>query len=161
VAGTTLRLFARHNEYSRFRVELGFPARMDSQLGVTFLKSSFEIRPNQSVRDKIDAITAPYRRQSQQLYKRSRKDADEQVPHDEAAKQIKRRPPFLRKPETKIERRTPTATDKPRTRTTNESERTRTPREKAQKTLADMARFEAKQLGPHAPFYEPSLEGRK
>jgi Histidine kinase-, DNA gyrase B-, and HSP90-like ATPase len=163
IAATTLRLFGRHAEYSRFRAELSFPARMDAQLGVTFLKSSFEIRPTQSVRDKIDAVCRPYLRQSQQLYKRSRKDADEQVPHDEAAKQIKAKAPFLRKPEAEIEKREPRGehTDQRPSPDGDKPRSTRTPRERAQKALADQARFEAKQMGPYAPFYEGYLEGRR
>ena len=66
VAGSTLRLFTRHNEYSRFRVELTFPATLDAQMGVTFLKSSSDIKPAQGLKDKIREVTAPYRRQSLQ-----------------------------------------------------------------------------------------------
>jgi hypothetical protein len=161
VAGTTLGLFGRHAEFSRFRCELSFPARMDSQLGVTFLKSSFTVRPTQGTRDKIEAVTAPFRRQSRRLYKASRPEADEQVPHDEAAKQIKAKSPFLRKPEAEIEKRGPREPREPREPSPDGKEPTpRTPRE-VQKALADQARFEARQAGPYAPFYEGSLEGRK
>lgn len=163
IAASTLRLFGRHAEYSRFRAELSFPAKMDAQLGVTFLKSSFEIRPSQGVRDKIEAVCKPYLRQSQQLYKRSRKDADEQVPHEEAAKQIKAKAPFLRKPDAEIEkreRRNEPTEGRP-SPDGKEPQKTRTPRERAQKALADHARFEAKQMGPYAPFYEGYLEGRR
>jgi hypothetical protein len=163
VSGTTLGLFGRHAEFSRFRCELSFPARMDSQLGVTFLKSSFTVRPTQSIRDKIEAVTAPFRRQSRRLYKASRPEADEQVPHDEAAKQIKAKSPFLRKPEAEIEKRGPRAPKGPQESTDEGKEptRTRSPREQVQKALANQARFEARHAGPYAPFYEGSLEGRK
>jgi hypothetical protein len=160
VPATTLRLFARHNEYSRFRAEISLPARLDAHVGVTFLKSSADVKPSQALRDKIRDVTNPYRRQSQQLYRRSRKDAEEQVPHDEAAKHIKTRSPFLRKPAATIEKREKRG-EQGASRKRGEPESGRTPRERAQRSLADQARFEAKQAGPHAPFYEGHLEGRR
>lgn len=162
VPATTLRLFARHNEISRFRAEISLPARLDEHVGVTFLKSSAEVKPSQALRDKIRDISNPYRRQSQQMQRRSRKDADEQVPHDEAAKHIKSRSPFLRKPPAVIEKRERRDGPSPATpRKREEPENGRTPRERAQRSLADQVRFEAKSAGPHAPFYEGYLEGRR
>ena len=162
VPATTLRLFARHNEYSRFRAEISLPAKLDAHVGVTFLKSSHDVKPSQALRDKIRDITNPYRRQSLQLYRRSRKEADEQVPHDEAAKHIKTRSPFLRKPPAVIEKRERRDGQPPAApRKREEPEAGRTPRERAQRALADQARFEAKDAGPHAPFYEGYVEGRR
>ena len=161
VGGTTLRTFTHHNEFARFRAEVNLPAALDSQLGVSFLKSAFELKPAQALRDKLDQIVAPYRRQSRKLYLASRKDASEQVPHDEAAKQIKQRSPFLRKPEAEIERRGPRKSSQDGKRKQPSTGQTRAPRARAQKALADEAVFEAKRLGPTAPFYDGTLIGRK
>jgi hypothetical protein len=163
VAGATLGMFGRHAEFSRFRCELSFPAKMDSQLGVTFLKSAFSVSPTQGVRDKIEAVTAPFRRQSRTLYKASKPESDEKIPHEEAAKQIKAKSPFLRKPEAEIEKREPREKTDEREPTddTKEPTRTRSPREQVQKSLADQASFEARHAGPYAPFYEGSLDGRR
>jgi Histidine kinase-, DNA gyrase B-, and HSP90-like ATPase len=162
VGGTTLRTYTRHNEFSRFRVEINVPAVLDSQLGVSFLKSVFELKPAQGLRDKLDQVVGPYRRQSRKLYLQSRKDAPENVPHEEAAKQIKSRSPFLRKPEAEIERRGPRKpTDDGSKPESKPPERTRSPRARAQKSLADQATFDAKRLGATAPFYEGTLIGRK
>jgi Histidine kinase-, DNA gyrase B-, and HSP90-like ATPase len=161
VAHTTLRQFTQHAEFARFRCEVTVPATMDPQLGVTFLKSSLEVKPTQGLSHKIEQLTAPYRRQSRKLYLKSRKDAPEQVPHDEAAKQIKSRSPFLRKPKAEIEKRGPRKKSSSNSKQTKESERTRSPRDRAQKALADEATFEAKALGPTAPFYEGTLIGRR
>lgn len=165
-AGETFRLFARHNERSRFRCELSIPARLDAHLGVTFLKSTgVGVRLSQALRDKIKEVTNPYRRQSESFNKKSRPNAEETVPHDGAAKQIKKRSSFLRKPETEIEKREPSdkkddKDNKSDTDTTN-NERTRTPNDSIQRALADQALFQAKQMGPYAPFYEASLDGKK
>lgn len=161
VAGSTLRTFTRHNEFSRFRAEVNLPAELDAQIGVSFLKSAFELKPTQALKDKLDQVVSPYRRQSRKLYLKSRKDADEQVPHDEAARLIKSRSPFLRKPPAEIEKRSPQTKrdDKPASK--KEADTTRTPGKRAQRSLADEAVFDAKQLGLTAPFYEGTLIGRK
>jgi hypothetical protein len=136
------------------------PASMDTQLGVTFLKSSVDIKPTQGLRDKIEQLTAPYRRQSRKMKLKSRKDAPEQVPHDEAAKQIKSRSPFLRKPKAEIEKRGPRKKADGKDKKDNKSEKSRSPRDRTQNALADQATFEAKALGATAPFYEGALIGR-
>jgi hypothetical protein len=162
VAAATLRTYTQHAEFSRFRAEINVPAALDSQMGVSFLKSVFELKPTQGLRDKLDQVVAPYRRQSRNLYLKSRKDAPEGVPHEEAAKQIKSRSPFLRKPEAEIEKRGPRKPShdgaKPKA---DGPERSRSPRARAQRALADQAVFEAKRLGTTAPFYEGTLIGRK
>jgi hypothetical protein len=161
VAPTTLRLFTQHAEFARFRCELTFPGTMDSQLGVTFLKSSADVKPTQGLKHKIEQLTAPYRRQSRKLHLKSRTDAPEEVPHDEAAKTIKSRSPFLRKPDAEKEKRGPKTKKGPNEREPKEPTRIRTPREKSQKALADEAVFEAKALGATYPFYEGTLIGTK
>lgn len=162
VAGKTLGLFTRHNELSRFRCEVNFPAALDAQIGVSFLKSSADVKLSQGVRDKVDQVVAPYRRQSARLYGKSHKRADEQVPHEEASKLIKSRAPFLRRPQADIEKRGPrTDKGKPRSPKDQDSDRTQSPRERGQRALAELAVFEAKHLGVTAPFYEGSLDGRK
>lgn len=161
VAGTTFRLFARHNQRSRFRCELSFSGRLDSQVGVTFLKSTAEVKLSQALRDKVKEVTNPYRRQSESLYRKSSPTADEQVPHEEAASQVKRRSAFLRKPETEIEKREPSDGKTKPTEDGRKPDGTRTPREEVQRALANQATFEAKNLGPYAPFYEASLENRR
>ncbi len=160
VPHTTLRQFAQHAEFARFRCEITMPAAMDTQLGVKFLKSSVDLKLTQGLAHKIEQLTAPYRRQSRKLYLKSRKDAPEQVPHDEAAKQIKSRSPFLRKPKAEIEKRAPRKKASKK-RGTKEPQRVRTPRERGQNSLADEAIFDAKALGATAPFYEGTLIGRR
>ena len=160
VAHTTLRQFTQHAEFARFRCEITMPATMDSQLGVTFLKSSVDVKPTQGLNHKIDQLTAPYRRQSRKMHLKSRKDAPEQVPHDEAAKQIKSRSPFLRKPKAEIEKRGPRKTAENSQKNSKDAKQTRSPRDRTQNALADQATFEAKALGATAPFYEGALIGR-
>jgi Histidine kinase-, DNA gyrase B-, and HSP90-like ATPase len=142
VAHTTLRQFTQHAEFARFRCEITVPASMDSQLGVTFLKSSLDVKPTQGLNHK------------------SRKDAPEQVPHDEAAKQIKSRSPFLRKPKAEIEKRGPRKKPNAKEKKAKDPQQPRSPRDRTQNALADQASFEAKALGPTAPFYEGTLIGR-
>jgi hypothetical protein len=160
VAHTTLRQFTQHAEFARFRCEVTVPASMDSQLGVTFLKSSVDVKPTQGLSHKIEQLTAPYRRQSRKMHLKSRKDAPEQVPHDEAAKQIKSRSPFLRKPKAEIEKRGPRKKPDAKDKKATEPQRPRSPRDRTQNALADQATFEAKALGATAPFYEGTLIGR-
>jgi hypothetical protein len=160
VPHTTLNLYRRHNEVSRFRAELSFPGTLDDQLGVTFLKSAVALNPSQGLKDKIKEVSSPYRRQSQERVRKSRKDAKVQVPHDEAAKQIKGKAPLLRTPKAvdgdsngsdrkspkgKKEKKNPSA-DGPKT---------------IRQRLANEARFEAKELGDYDPFFEPRLDGKQ
>jgi hypothetical protein len=162
VAHTTLGLYTRHSHFSRFRGELLFPATMDRDLGVTFLKTAWDIKPTKSLSDKLEQIVRPYLRQAMRYYNKSLSGTKEQVPHDEAAKVIKQRSPFLRKPETQIEaRRSPQETGR-RNGSTDESRRTRTPQDpRTQRALADIASFEVKDLGLTAPFFDAYLDGRK
>jgi hypothetical protein len=159
VPHTTLTLYKRHNEFSRFRAELAFPGLLDDQLGVTFLKSAVALNPSQALKDKIKEVSAPYRRQSQQRYKRSRKDASVQVPHEEAAKQIKSKAPLLRSPETDGESSSEAKGSSGKKRKQNGKA---TDSGKAiRQRLATEARFEAKDLGDYDPFFEPSLDGKQ
>jgi hypothetical protein len=158
----TFNIFARHNALSRFRGELLFPATLDTELGVTFLKSSWELKPSQSLRDKIDQIVTPYMRQSRKMYYKSLPASSEEIPHDEAAKVITQRAPFLRKPKTLIERRAPKTEPHDGEKRSDPGDRIRTPqRPRTQPALAETARFEARDLGPTAPIYEADLIGRK
>lgn len=160
VPHTTLGLYRRHNEVSRFRAELAFPGSLDEQLGVTFLKSAVALNPSQALKDKIKEVSSPYRRQSQDRAKKSRKDAEIQVPHEEAAKQIKSKAPLLRAPEANDSAQPDEATksgggtgSKPRPTGSGDGKT-------ARQRLATEARFEAKELGDHDPFFEPSLDGK-
>lgn len=162
VHATTLDMYTRHPEFNRFRAELLFPATMDEDLGVSFLKSAWDIKPSQSLKDKLVQELMPYVRQSRKLYKKTEKVMDDAIPHEEAAYVIKQRSPFLRKPKSEIEKRqssspTPTALV-PKPTDTGQS---RSPREKVQSAIADMVEFRARSQGPTAPFYEASLAGRK
>ncbi|MDQ4144700.1 MAG: ATP-binding protein [Actinomycetota bacterium] len=163
VPHTSLGLYKRHNELSRFRVEVSFPGSMDEQLGVTFLKSAVDLNPSQALKDKIKEVVFPYRRQSQDRYRKSKKDADIQVPHDEAAKHIRGKAPLLRTPEAETDGGGPD--DKGRN-----GEKPGVPSEDGKpggqaptlrQRLATEAIFQAKDLGDYAPFYEPGLDGKK
>lgn len=161
VGGQTLGIYKRHNELIRFRAELRFSGAFDEQLGVTFLKSAVELHPTQALKDKIDSIVYPYRRQSQARSKASKKDADIKVPHDEASKTIKSKAPLLRTPESDAP---PAATQPPKDGQGSKDSKDgvgdtteRTPRP-TRPTLATEARFEAKDGSEHDPFFEPSLD---
>lgn len=162
VPHTTLGLYKRHNELARFRAELSFPGSMDEQLGVTFLKSAVALHPSQALRDKIKEVAFPYRRQSQSRYKKSKKDADIQVPHDEAAKHIKSKSQLLRTPEAETTNggdpgQPGSEVEKGGKKDGKPSESTPNLRQR----LATEVTFEAKDLGEYDPFYEPSLDGKK
>lgn len=163
VAGTTFGMWARHNKLNRFRGELLFPATMDEDLGVSFLKSAWDIKPSQSLEDKLKQFVLPYSRQVEKRYRTSSKNAQEQVPHEEAAKVIKQRAPFLRKPKSIKERRR--SRDEGQTKGGSEKNTTRTNRKptepRTQSALADIASFRVAEGDFHAPFYEAELEGRK
>jgi hypothetical protein len=157
----TFGIFARHNALSRFRGELLFPASIDVDLGVTFLKSSWELKPSQSLRDKVEQIVSPYQRQARRLYYKSLPTSSEEIPHDEAAKLITQRAPFLRKP--KAARTSRTLAIRPDSvRRQKPDGQTPPPQSlKPQTSLAEIARFEARDLGSTAPIYEADLVGRR
>jgi len=163
VEGTSFRLFARHNELARFRCELLFPASMDSDLGVTFLKSAWEVHLTQSLRDKVEQISRPYIRQARNLYKKTLKHTDDSVQHDEAAKTISQKALFLRKPPTMIEKRSgPSGGDGSAGQQSTDGARTRKPQPpRDQKSLADRAEFQVRHMGVTAPIYDVEVEGRK
>jgi len=161
VPHTPLGLYRRHNELSRFRAELSFPGTLDDQLGVTFLKSAMALNPSQALKDKIKEVSSPYRRQSQDRARKSRKDAKVQIPHDEAAKQIKGKSALLRTPESEDDKpgkeRKKGSGGKSRGGKSSSKDGSTTSRPR----LATDARFEAKELGDYDPFFEPSLDGKQ
>lgn len=162
VAGTTFGMWARHNKLNRFRGELLFPASMDEDLGVSFLKSAWDIRPSQSLEDKLKQFVLPYSRQVEKRYKQSASNAEEQVPHDEAAKVIKQRAPFLRTPKAIKERRSRSKNEEREKPEAENTGRTRKPVEpRTQAALADRAVFRVVDGDFHAPFYEADLDGQK
>lgn len=159
----TLNLYARHNALNRFRGELLFPATMDADLGVKFIKSAWDVKPTQSLHDCLQQIASPYVRQARRDYNRSLTNSGEQVSHEEAAKVIRQRAPFLRRPETVIEKRAPRVqegTERPEGETPKT--RGRDPQEpRTQKALASIAEFRVRDLGPTAPIYEADLDKQK
>ncbi|MGH2558183.1 MAG: hypothetical protein ACRDJH_03890, partial [Thermomicrobiales bacterium] len=163
VAATTLGLYTPHNTFARFRGELLFPAALDAELGVTFLKSAWDVKPSQSLRDKLEQVVMPYVRQARNIYIKTQKGSSEQVPHEEAAKIIRQRSPFLRKPATDIEwRSSPKKEDGQERKPDGPSRSGREPQSpRTQRALADVASFEVKDLGPTAPFFDATLIGRK
>lgn len=157
----TLGLFSRHQNLARFRAEINVPAALDSQLGVTFLKSSAGADPVQGLKDKIEQIVAPYRRQIRKLYQQSSNLADESIPHEEASKLIKARAPFLRRPAAEV----PVRSGPSGTGTTPKSKSAKgipaSPRDRSRRALADLATFEARKQGVTAPFYDGWLDGKR
>ncbi len=161
VPHTSLGLYKRHNELSRFRVELSFPGSMDEHLGVTFLKSAVDLHPTQALRDKIKEVAFPYRRQSQARYRKSKKDADVQVPHDEAAKHIKSKSQLLRTPEAETNGADPTGKDPTDDKPGKKDGKAGEGPPNLRQRLATEVTFQAKDLGEYDPFYEPGLDGKK
>ncbi len=162
VAATSLGLYTRHPEFNRFRGELLFPATMDQDLGVSFLKSAWDVKPSQSLRDRLEQEVMPYARQARSLYKKSKKLVDDDISHEEAQKLIRQRAAFLRKPKTQIEKRaSPTTLINESTDQKPVTGQTRSPFQKVQAGIADLVDFKVKELGATAPFYEASLEGRR
>lgn len=159
----TLGLYARHNALNRFRGELLFPATMDADLGVKFIKSAWDVKPSQSLQDKLMEVAAPYVRQARRDYNKNLTSSEDQVPHHEAAKIIRQRAPFLRKPATVIEkRRAKSPSDGKAVETPAEGERSREPQEpRTQKALANYAEFQVKDLGVTAPIYEADLDKQR
>lgn len=161
VGHTTLNLFARHNSLNRFRGEMLFPATMDADLGVTFLKSNWDIKPSQSLKDKLTQTVSPYVRQVRKNYSKTSRSVEEEVSHDEAAKVIRQRSALLRKPMGQSEKRTP-AHVTGKSNKNGESGNTRTPTApNTQRALADIATFAVKALGVTAPFYDADLDGKR
>jgi hypothetical protein len=165
VEHTTLGMYVPHAEWARFRCELSFPATLDSELGVQFLKSTVEIKPSQALRDKIKQAVEPYRRQSRTMLLKSRPKADaEQVPHEAAAKHIKSQSSLLRKPLAEQEVRQPGDTKAdggPKQAQDTKPGDAPQPRQRTHRTLADEAEFRAEHAGRHAPFYEGMIIGKK
>jgi hypothetical protein len=161
VPHTTLGLYRRHNELSRFRAEISFPGTLDDQLGVTFLKSAVALNPSQALKDKIKEASSPYRRQSQDRARKSRKDAKVQVPHDEAAKQIKGKSALLRTPDSEEDKTGDKKGKKSNAKGGGGRSSSRDGSTTSRPRLATDARFEAKELGDYDPFFEPSLDGKQ
>ena len=164
LAADTLGLFTRHSEYSRFRAEINLPGTLDADLGVSFLKSTGSLDMSQALKERIKQVVIPYLNQSRKQYKKSTPKAKDSVQHNGAEQHIKARSAFLRKPEATVEKReSPTKnndSEKPGAQP-RDVERMRSPRENAQRALADEAMFKAEHRGPHAPFYEGDLDGRR
>lgn len=164
VPHTMLKLdkLTKHPGLNLFRGEIFFPATMDIDLGVSFLKSSWDIKPTQSLKDKISQFIAPYARQARRSYNKSISYSDQQISSEEAVKVIKQRSAFLRKPQTIIEKREEKQNELNVEKTDSNSDRSREPRfPKIQKAGADLAVFEVKDLGLSSPFFEANLEGKK
>jgi hypothetical protein len=163
LAADTLGLFTRHSEYSRFRAEINLPGTLDAELGVSFLKSTGSLDMSQALKERVKQAVVPYLNQSRKQYKMSTPKAKDRVQHNGAEQHIKARSAFLRKPEAMIEKRGSATkrdgSEKPGSQP--KDLRKRSPRENAQKALADEAMFRAEHRGPHAPFYEGDLDGRR
>jgi hypothetical protein len=163
VAHTSLNLYGWHSDLARFRGEVNFPASMDRELGVTFLKTTWVVNSSQSLQDKLRQVFAPYVAQARREYGRAIPVSKERVPHDDSVRVISRRSRFLRKPQRELAVRVtpatgPTARDK--SEEPPKQGRTRQVPQLAS-TTADLVEFREKDLGPTSELYQVDLEGQK
>ena len=98
VEHATLNLFPRQTAYNRFRGELRFPASMDSDLGLTFLKTAWEPRIAPALKEKLDQVLRPYLRQAVRFSAYAPSGLVDDISHEEAASAIAHRARFLRRP---------------------------------------------------------------
>jgi hypothetical protein len=163
VAHTRLNLYGWHSDLARFRGEVNFPASMDRELGVTFLKTAWVVNSSQSLQDKLRQVFAPYIAQARREYGRGIPVSTERVPHDESVRVISRRSPFLRKPQREIMVRASQAPGAAAPSKGEEPPRPSRTRQVPQLTraTADLVEFREKDLGPTAELYQVDLEGRK
>jgi hypothetical protein len=97
VSGVTLGIFTKHNDYNRVRIEVFFSGDLDDAMGLTFFKK--DVKPNQSVLDKIAAVVYPQLQTIRTQIKRSQVTvASKDIDHDKASKIITAKSPLLSKP---------------------------------------------------------------
>lgn len=100
--GKTLGIFPKHNDFNRLRMEIYFNGKLDALMGVNFTKK--EIRPKQSILDKINQITFPQIKTIRGQIKRAQAtDEKNEIDHEIAAKVIFEKSKLLIKPKVKIE----------------------------------------------------------
>jgi hypothetical protein len=97
--GETLGLFARHNDYNRFRGEIFFSGGLDESMGVNFTKR--DVDPTQGIRDKLAEVVQGQLRTIRNRIKSARVTSeDAEITHDESEKLINAKSHLLIKPKT-------------------------------------------------------------
>ena len=96
-AGEDLGIFTKHNDLNRLRIELFFSGNIDNEMGINFTKR--DVRPTQSIVDKIEKIAYPQISSFRAKIKRSQaRDSDKDIDHLTPAKVISEKSKLLANP---------------------------------------------------------------
>lgn len=148
--GQTLKVFSKHNDFNRLRIELSFNATLDNEMGVRFSKDG--VSPNQAITDflkqEIGGQIASIRNV---ILKNKRADKASQVDHASSEAVIAQRAKLLITPEAQIEKRGP--------RKGGEGKEQGEPRETKDRENFQQTKTSPKGLGARFDIWDGGREG--
>jgi hypothetical protein len=160
--GSTLEVFAKHNDFNRLRMELYFPSSLDNEMGVRFSKDG--VSPNQAVTDFLKQEIGGQITSIRKIFlKKKKSDESSQIDHTESESVIAQKAKLLITPDAIIEKR---ESKKNKSDGSKESQDTEETKERAdiKKTRTSPrglgARFESLAMGREGTLYDCYQEGK-
>lgn len=163
LAGETLGIFSRHNDFNTLRIEFSYPGTLDTILSSNFSKNRIVL--NQSVRNKVEAICNPFIKQVRARAK-ERQKSNRELKEDfsEIEKYITQKSHLLKMPPAEVEERsakTQKQLERLRKKIQEHGPRLNIQRRKRITLESLKARFDVKRLGEKGPLYDVDQEREK
>ncbi|GAB1401317.1 hypothetical protein MASR1M68_02280 [Elusimicrobiota bacterium] len=103
IAGETLGIFSKHNDYNTLRIEFSYPGTLDSLLSSNFSKNRIVL--NQSLKDKLEKICNPFIKQVRKNAKVRQTSDRDLEDFSEIEKFITQKSHLLKMPQVEVEER--------------------------------------------------------
>lgn len=160
LAGDTLNIFTKHNDYNMLRIELRYPATLDDIFRTNFSKRKTTLV--QSIRDRISAICTPYIKQVRERAKRAQNTRNAtDTSFTDVEKAITQKSHLLRTPAAEVEKREPKSErseGKVKEDIEKHGPRLNISKRQTFNVDASKVQFRTKQLGAKGPIFDPDIE---
>ncbi|MCK9439527.1 ATP-binding protein [Patescibacteria group bacterium] len=159
-SGETLKVFDKHNDFNRVRIELILNGKLDKTMGVTFKKES--VKPKEEIIREIKKFVKPQletiRRSIKKEQQAKNKDS---IDHNPSLEVISKKQSNLIIPEILIEKRDRSNLKSVGSVDKKESGRERNPKETQRRMMRPNLEWQYKSLSKMGPFFEVDQVGKK
>lgn len=159
-AGETLKVFDKHNDFNRVRIELILNGKLDKIMGVTFKKES--VKPKEDIVIEIKKFIKPQLETIRRIIKKAQQVKNkDNIDHNPSLEVISKKQSNLIIPEALIEKRDRNNLKNIGSVEKKESGRERNPREVQKKMVRPNLEWQYKSLSNMGPFFEVDQVGKK
>jgi len=159
-SGETLKVFDKHNDFNRVRVELILNGKLDNIMGVTFKKES--VKPKEDIIREIKKFVKPQLETIRRIIKKAQQVKNkDNIDHNPSLEIISKKQSNLIIPEVLIEKRDRSNLKNVGTVDKKESGRERNPKETQRGMIRPNLEWQYKAISKTGPFFEVDQVGKK